>query len=83
MSLDSYTSTNYICPSDGYVRCDCSAGTTSKSVVDISGATTGSLRMGGWANGTYGMYVCYVKKGMKVRVVVLENSGHAWFYPLI
>lgn len=83
VNLDAYTSTNYTCPSDGYVRCDCSAGTTAKAIVDITGATTGSLRMGGWANGTYGMYVCYVKKGMKVHVVTVENSGHVWFYPLI
>ena len=83
VSLDTYTSTNYICPSDGYVRCDCSAGTTAKAIADISGDTTGSFRMGGWANGTYGMYVCYVKKGMKVRVVTLENSGHIWFYSLV
>ena len=82
VSLDTYTSSDYTIPSDGYVLCNCSASSTSKAIADVYGASSGVLRFGGWSNSAYPVYTCFVKKGMRVRVVVLENSGHVNYFPL-
>lgn len=82
VSLDSYTSSDYTFQSDGYVVATCESSSTSKAIVQIKDKNGNNfVKLGGWGNSTYASYSCYVKQGMKARVITLENSGHVNFEP--
>lgn len=81
--LDSYTSNDYTFQSDGFLNVTMGAAATARASVtlkDKNGTAIGE--MGALSNGDYPSYLTFVKKGMKVRVSGLANSGHVYFYPL-
>lgn len=83
VTLDSYTASDYTFPSDGYVCCAMGATATARASVtlkDKNGTDIGE--MGAISNGDYPSYLLFVKKGMKVRVSGVANSGHVYFYPM-
>ena len=84
INLASYTSTYYTCPSDGFLACTCASTPSAKAIARIYGAAgeTNFAQIGGWSNGTYATWTTLVRKGMRVKVVTLENSGGVIFYPL-
>lgn len=85
VNLASYTSTYYTCPSDGFLSCICSSSPSSKAIAQIFGAVgeTDFAQIGGWSDGTYGTWTTFVRKGMRVKVITLANSGGVYFYPLV
>lgn len=81
--LDSYTTDDYVFPSDGYLSATCGqAGDAraSASLRDSRGVAITEL--GGVSNATYATWVVFVKKGMRVRVSGIANNGHVYFYPM-
>lgn len=81
--LDSYTSNDYTFQSDGYLNVTMGEAATARASVtlkDKNGTAIGE--MGAISNGDYPSYLAFVKKGMKVRVSGIANSGHVYFYPL-
>ena len=81
--LDSYTSNDYTFQSDGYLNVTMGAAATARASVtlkDKNGTAIGE--MGAISNGDYPSYLAFVKKGMKVRVSGIANSGYVYFYPL-
>lgn len=84
VSLDSYTSADYTFPSDGYLVATCESSSSAKAIVQIKDSGGYNFaKLGGWSNSTYASYSCYVKKGMKARVITLENNGHVTFEPFL
>lgn len=82
ISLDSYTSADYTFLSDGYLVATCESSSSAKAIVQIKDSNGNNFaKLGGWSNSTYATYSCYVKKGMKARVITLENSGHVNYEP--
>ena len=83
VTLDSYTASDYTFPSDGYVCCAMGATATAQASVSIFDANRNYIgEMGALSNGDYPSYLLFVKKGMKVRVSGVANSGHVYFYPI-
>ena len=83
VALDSYTSSDYTFPSDGYLNITCGAAANAQASVslkDSAGTYVGEI--GGLGNSGYPSWMCFVKKGMKARVSGIANSGHIWFMPL-
>ncbi len=83
--VDSYTTSYYTIPSDGYVIAQCSANPNSKAEVRVYGADgeTNYIELGGWGNSTYATYLTFVRKGMRIKVTNVENSGHVIYVPLV
>ena len=82
VTLDSYTSSQYTFPSDGYVALALGAAgnaNASVSIYDSSGAYMGEI--GGLSNNAYTSQMTFVRKGMKARVSSISNSGHVYFAP--
>lgn len=83
VDLSSYKNTDYIVPKDGYVVANCGASANAKAALRIySKDNNQNFNVGGWSNGTYGTWSAFVKRGMRVRTTILENSGGVYFYPL-
>lgn len=86
IDLDGYTSQNnkYTFPCDGFIQCAAGTSATSQAGVRIYGATDDNIYMdfGIRSNSTYPSMICYVRKGMRVYVSMIANSGHIRFYPL-
>ena len=82
--VDSYTTSYYTIPSDGYVIAQCSANPNSKAEVRVYGADgeTNYIELGGWGNSTYATYLTFVRKGMRIKVTTVENGGHVIYVPL-
>ena len=83
VTLDSYTSSDYTFPSDGYLNAVMGTSGTARasvSIKDANGATIGE--MGAASNGDFPSHMLFVKKGMKVRVTGIGNSGHVYFIPV-
>lgn len=82
VTLDSYTSTDYTFPSDGYLFCTCGANQNAQASVALKDANGTYLsEMGGLNSGTWATWVLYVTKGMRCRVTV-ANDGHVYFSPM-
>ena len=84
--LDSYTNSFYTCPQDGYVVASCAAQPTSKAICRLYGATSSDnyyVQLGGWSNSLYATWAVFARKGMRVKVITLENSGHVLFTPIV
>ena len=84
VDLDSYTSTNYFFPADGYLNCFClHAG--DRAIAYLKGSQTGrdmvidSYCPTSTTHGTERLI--YVKKGMKVSVAI-TGTGHVRYYEL-
>lgn len=83
VALDSYTTSDYTFPSDGYVCCAMGATATAKASISLYDANRNYIgEMGAVSNGDYPSYLAFVKKGMKVRVSGIANSGHINYYPI-
>ena len=83
VDLASYTSTKYVCVSDGFVVASCGARGDAKAIARVYDSTeSNNFNIGGWGNNTYATFSCFVKKGMKLQAVTIENSGTIKFYPL-
>ena len=83
ISLASYTSQDYVVPSDGYVVANCGSASNSKAIARVYAKdNTNNINVGGWGNGTYGVWSVFVRRGMRVRVITLENNGYVTFVPL-
>lgn len=86
VDISSYTTTSnlYVCPCDGFAVVDLTAATNAKCIVRIFGSDSVSnqISIGGWGNGTYGCYSCFVRKGMRLMTAVVENNGKPFFIPL-
>lgn len=83
VDLSSYTSTKYVCVSDGFVVASCGARGDAKAIARVYDSTeSNNFNIGGWGNNTYATFSCFVKKGMKLQAVTIENSGTIKFYPL-
>ena len=84
VEITSYTSTFYTVPSDGYVTASCTGQSASKMIAQVVGNTTANypVQFGGWGNGTYGSWSMFVRKGMRVKVITVENGGKLYFRPL-
>jgi len=84
--LDSYTNSFYTCPKDGYVVASCASQPTSKAICRLYGATSSDadyVQLGGWSNNLYATWSVFARKGMRVKVITLENSGHVIFTPIV
>lgn len=83
VALDSYTASDYTFPSDGYVCCAMGGGATAKASISLYDKNRAYIgEMGAASNGDYPSYMIFVKKGMKVRVSGIANSGHVNYYPI-
>lgn len=83
ITLDSYTSSDYTFPSDGYLSVTMGASATARASVALKDADGQAIgEMGAYSNGDYPSYLLFVRKGMKVRVSGIANSGHVYFYPI-
>lgn len=80
INITSYTSTAYICPSDGYVKIYAEGTTVGNKVQleinGISAACTVRCLIANYADSAS----VFVKKGMQLKVSVI--NGYAIFYPL-
>ncbi len=84
VDLSSYTSTWYTCPSDGYVTASCGSQSNAIAVARIAGTTISTtFSIGGFGNGSYGSWSCFVRAGMKVQTARVENNGTVLFRPLM
>jgi len=84
--LDSYTNSFYTCPQDGYVVASCASQPTSKAICRLYGATSSDadyVQLGGWSNNLYATWAVFARKGMRVKVITIENSGHVLFTPIV
>ena len=83
VNLDSYTASDYTFPSDGYLCVAMGASATARASISLYDANRNYIgEMGALSNGDYPSYLLYVKKGMKVRVSGVANSGHVNYYPI-
>ena len=86
IDISGYTSTSnlYTFPNDGYVVAECSAASNANASIRIYPPDTTSVNfnVGGLGGGTYPVFPCFVKKGMRAQVTLLENSGKAYFVPI-
>ena len=83
VTLDSYTSSDYTFPSDGYLSVAMGARATARASVSLKDATGQYIgEMGALSNGDYPSYLTFVRKGMKVRVSGVADNGHVYFYPI-
>lgn len=86
VDISDYTSTQnlYVCPCDGFVGVDLTAAANAKCLVRIFGSDSLSnqISIGGWSNGTYGCYTCFVRKGMRLMTALVENNGKPFFIPI-
>lgn len=82
VNITSYTSTDYVFPSDGYLVLNATSTTTTfirgriEAANDISFTFSCSYHLGNSSN------ALYVKKGMEYRTMQNENNGVAAFYAL-
>lgn len=82
VNLDSYTSSDYTFLSDGYITAVVTNNSQSNAIAQVKDSSgTNFFRIGGYGNSTYATYAAFVRKGMKVRTVLVENSGHITFEP--
>lgn len=86
IDISNYTTTQnlYVCPCDGFVGVDLTAAANAKCFVRIFGSDSVSnqISIGGWGNGTYGCYTCFVRKGMRLMTALVENNGKPFFIPI-
>ncbi len=84
VDLSSYTSSYYTFPCDGFVICSCASSSNAKAIGRLydSDSTSPYVPIGGWGNGTYASWSCFVKKGMRFQTITLESSGTITFIPL-
>lgn len=83
VTLDSYTSGDYTFTSDGYLSVTCGAAGNARASATLKDSDGNALgEIGGVSNNAYSSFLVFVRKGMKVRVSGLENSGHVYFYPI-
>ena len=82
--LDSYTSSDYTFPSDGYLSVACNAAANASAFATIKDSSGNSFALigSGNSNGTYPAWSTFVKKGMKVRTAEVANGGHVYFNPI-
>lgn len=82
VTLDSYSSSDYTFPSDGYLFCTCGANQNAQASVSLKDASGTYLsELGGLNAGSWATWAIFVKKGMKCRATV-ANDGHVYFAPL-
>lgn len=80
--LDSYTTTLYTCPSDGYLCATMGLAANARasaSLHDEDGNYIGEI---GAMSSDYGSWLIFVRKGMKVKTTGASNNGHVTFYPM-
>lgn len=83
VALDSYTSSDYTFPSDGYLCVAMGETATARASISLYDANRNYIgEMGAISNGDYPSYLVFVKKGMKVRVSGVANNGHVNYYPI-
>ena len=83
VNLASYKNTDFIVPKDGYVVANCGSASTAKAILRVySKDNDQNFNIGGWGNSTYSQWATFVKRGMRIRAITLENNGYAYYYPL-
>lgn len=83
VDISSYTSDYYTFPSDGYIECNAGAVSNAQASARIFGNSGNNyFQLGGIGNGTYSSWSCAVRKGMRAKVVLLQNTGKVYFSPL-
>ena len=83
IDISGYKAQDYVVPKDGYVTASCGSASTSKAIARIYAKdSSNNFSIGGWGNGTYGAWATFVKRGMRVRAVTVENNGYIAFIPL-
>ncbi len=85
VNLNSYTSTMYTFPSDGYITCVGNYGIEATAMAEVYDSTGNNrlFYLGDSKQGSYSVYTTFVRKGMKCTHVSISDNGNVYFIPLI
>lgn len=82
INLDSYTTTMYTCPTDGYLCATMGLAANARASAALHDEDGNYIGEIGALSSNYGSWLIFVRKGMKVKTTGVANNGHVTFYPM-